>query len=107
MLFIGSSRGGKCHAIALKNQAMHEIVNWLANKGVSGVLGAEKFVAIDFQTASGGGAVGCVRFIEPFQGAAGWVELIRVRLANRINPRLGRGHVRIAPQVMFGHWKMP
>src|SRR2546426_734437 len=86
---------------------MNEVVNWLANKSVSRVLNAKKFVAIDFQTASGGGAVRRIGFVEPFQRAAGWIKLIWVRLAHWINSGLGCRHVRVAAQIMFGHRKMP
>src|SRR2546421_20529 len=107
MFLIGGTPCCERYTIALKNESVNEIVNWLANKCVPRVFATEKFIAINFHTTSGSGAIGGVRFVEPFERPAGRVKLIRVRLAHRINSRLGRGHVRITPQIMFRHWKMP
>src|SRR5205807_6220088 len=107
MLLFRRAPRAKCDAVALKKQPMDEIVNRFTNKCVSRVLGPEKLSTIDLQSASRGGPIGGVRFIEAFQCATRWIELVGVSLKNRINPWLGRRHVRIAPQVMFGHRKMP
>src|SRR5947207_5959032 len=107
MLLVGGARGGKCYAVTLENEPVDKIVNWLAHECVCRVLRAEKLIAINFQTAGGGGPIGGVRFIEAFERAARWIKLIRVSLANGINARLGRRHVRIAAQIMFGDRKMP
>ena len=107
MLLFRGALCGKYDAVALKEEPVNEVVNRFANKRISGVISAEKFIAIDFQSASGGGPVGGLRFIEAFKRAARWIELIRVSFANWINPRLRRRDVWITAQIMFGHRKMP
>ncbi len=107
MLLIGRTRGRECHTIAPQNEPVHQVMDWLADKCVPSVLGAQRFVAIDFQATGGRCSIGRVQVVESFQGAARRIKLIGIRLPDRVNSRLGCGHMRVASQIVIGHREVP
>src|SRR5258708_5512007 len=48
MLLVRSPRRREGHAVAVKNEPVNQIVDWLANKCIPRVRRPEEFIAIDF-----------------------------------------------------------
>ena len=78
---------------------MNQVMNGLADERVARELRPEKVVAIDNRAAGAGEAVGPIEIVEPSQRFARREHRGGARDFGNLHANVGRGEVRVAPQV--------
>ena len=83
---------------------MHQVVHRLADEQAGGEPGPEEVVAVGRRAVGRGDVVGHAQVVEPGERAADGKD---PRVGLERLPRVGRGVVRVAPQVVIGEDVVP